>query len=340
MEPSFPITPAPLCYLASCRAQATRKNVYDGNANGHRGRPYYYCDQHHARKFVTFDDSTGVAPGNPTCRCGYISRRGLTNGPPKKEFFKCAVGACRGPRRQAAVETSTVRGFGREASPSTKLWSRDAAPPTETGSRQSSPLPKSGMTSSVHGTGSLIEQVPSQRESNSGVSDITISSRGILRPSPVRDLSPPHLVALYGVMDSARINTDSSLEIDAQPARARPSILSAKRRCGCSCDGTSSGENAGNRQPKSNPEMREEEDTLGGPPPILGRAHAPPAAVDAILDIAGLVDEMVKLTRGVRPILDILIRRISERTDATGPAGPTETWQFLNRRKYLDAAFN
>ncbi|KAJ5035355.1 uncharacterized protein L3040_007829 [Drepanopeziza brunnea f. sp. 'multigermtubi'] len=107
MQPTFPLPSRPLCYLCGkpCRDDITKSS----NANGHCGRPYYYCNDGHDRKFITFDDSIGIATGNPACACGHASRRGLTNGPQGREFFSCPVGACRGPPASPASSTAMVK---------------------------------------------------------------------------------------------------------------------------------------------------------------------------------------------------------------------------------------
>lgn len=83
--------------------------VQPGNRNGNIGRPYYVCvNPHcsnvttqgagqHARGWVTWDDTVGVAPGNPLCNCQRSARQdaaGAGSAVPGRGFWTCSTGAC------------------------------------------------------------------------------------------------------------------------------------------------------------------------------------------------------------------------------------------------------
>jgi hypothetical protein len=93
MDPQFPLSRAPACLI--CDEPCTLDTVKESNEHGNAGRPYYFClDPSHDRKFSTFNDYKGIYDVNPRCRCGFTSRRGISNGPNGKEFFNCSVGGC------------------------------------------------------------------------------------------------------------------------------------------------------------------------------------------------------------------------------------------------------
>lgn len=87
------------------------RTVQPGNRNGNVGRPYYVCvyphcpkvmnsnADHHETGWVTWDDSIGVRPTNPPCRClpPKVSRQdtaGERSRVPGKRFWTCSTGAC------------------------------------------------------------------------------------------------------------------------------------------------------------------------------------------------------------------------------------------------------
>jgi hypothetical protein len=93
MEPQFPLPAPPACQ--TCGLPGARQIVSEGNRNGNAGRPYYVCiSGRHRRTFMTWDDSQGIANGNPRCWCGSTSRRITTNGPAPTDFYSCAAGGC------------------------------------------------------------------------------------------------------------------------------------------------------------------------------------------------------------------------------------------------------
>ncbi|KAK3371136.1 hypothetical protein B0T24DRAFT_594981 [Lasiosphaeria ovina] len=101
MYPVFPLSWPPRC--PHCGQPCTHDITKPNNAWGNAGRPYWVCRNVslHATGetyFAAFDDAVGVSAANPLCWCrpvAFYSRRGANSDRGRREFFSCAVGACR-----------------------------------------------------------------------------------------------------------------------------------------------------------------------------------------------------------------------------------------------------
>lgn len=91
MSPTFPLSPAPDCSI--CNFPARRDLTNNPGSNGRR-RPYYFCSNNHARKFIRWDDSEGISNDNPRCRCGHHSRLNSGRGLQAGRWYDCSSMSC------------------------------------------------------------------------------------------------------------------------------------------------------------------------------------------------------------------------------------------------------
>ena len=94
--PCFPLTSRPYCRYCQrvSKGPFTTAGYNDRNA----GRQYFTCPcRPEPNDFFVFNDLLHVDAGNPRCRCGLLSRRGIA-GPkstrPGQPFFNCCMCAC------------------------------------------------------------------------------------------------------------------------------------------------------------------------------------------------------------------------------------------------------
>ncbi|KAF5648020.1 hypothetical protein F52700_1234 [Fusarium sp. NRRL 52700] len=92
MTVQFPLTQPPKCPL--CPNEPKRSRVDSAKPGATAGRPYYYCQAGHKRRFITWDDMLGISPTNPRCRCGHHSRRNEGNGPVPSAWYNCSSRRC------------------------------------------------------------------------------------------------------------------------------------------------------------------------------------------------------------------------------------------------------
>ncbi|KAF5566552.1 hypothetical protein FNAPI_1010 [Fusarium napiforme] len=90
-SPQFPLSQAPDCPLCP---NAPKRSRVDAARGATAGRPYYYCQAGHKRRFITWDDMLGISSNNPRCRCGHHSRRNEGNGPVPSAWYNCSSRRC------------------------------------------------------------------------------------------------------------------------------------------------------------------------------------------------------------------------------------------------------
>ncbi|KAF5243609.1 hypothetical protein FANTH_8189 [Fusarium anthophilum] len=91
-SPQFPLVQPPNCPL--CPNTPRRSRVDSAKRSTTAGRPYYYCQADHKRRFITWDDMVGISSNNPRCRCGHHSRRNEGNGPVPSAWYNCSSRRC------------------------------------------------------------------------------------------------------------------------------------------------------------------------------------------------------------------------------------------------------
>ncbi|KAF5603820.1 uncharacterized protein FSUBG_7069 [Fusarium subglutinans] len=91
-SPQFPLIQPPNCPL--CPNTPKRSRVDSAKRSTTAGRPYYYCQADHKRRFITWDDMVGISSANPRCRCGHHSRRNEGNGPVPSAWYNCSSRRC------------------------------------------------------------------------------------------------------------------------------------------------------------------------------------------------------------------------------------------------------
>ncbi|KAF5602483.1 hypothetical protein FPCIR_1824 [Fusarium pseudocircinatum] len=90
-SPQFPLSQPPDCPLCP---NTPRRGRVDAARGATAGRPYYYCQAGHKRRFITWDDMLGISSNNPRCRCGHHSRRNEGNGPVPSAWYNCSSRRC------------------------------------------------------------------------------------------------------------------------------------------------------------------------------------------------------------------------------------------------------
>ncbi|KAF5712376.1 hypothetical protein FMUND_8470 [Fusarium mundagurra] len=91
-SPQFPLSQPPDC--PQCPNTPKPGTVDPAKRSGTAGRPYYYCQAGHKRRFITWNDTVGISSNNPRCRCGYHSRRNEGNGPVPRAWYDCPSRRC------------------------------------------------------------------------------------------------------------------------------------------------------------------------------------------------------------------------------------------------------
>ena len=92
MSGRFPLPTPPACPV--CGQPALSATVKPSSLGPNSGRPYYYCQRGHSRKFVTWNDNIGIKPGNPPCDCGLASRRDVGTSSGVIPWYSCGTKTC------------------------------------------------------------------------------------------------------------------------------------------------------------------------------------------------------------------------------------------------------